>query len=103
MDTFQGQVHSPGAVGAMESLTTQIQILEEEAHIAKVHIIEIFFLKSVKQVLDARNGQCEGNANEQITSGLQKQLNQIAGKVLGVTETDVCPLLIHFAREISST
>lgn len=35
MDTFQGQVHSPGVVGAMESLTTQIQILEEEAHIAK--------------------------------------------------------------------
>ena len=98
VQNFTDQVTSDGSVEAMAGLQQAVHQLQEVAHKGKVHIIEVFLLKALKQIKDGKDNKAADQASSEVNNGmqvLQKQFSEISSGALGLKDGDVCPFLLH--------
>ena len=98
MLNYTDQVTSDGAVEAMAQLQQTVQHFQAVAHKGKVHIIEVFLLKALKQIKDGKNNNKGDHASSDVNNGmqvLQKQFSEISSGTLGLKDGDICPFLLQ--------
>ena len=96
---FMDQVSSDGAVAAMAEFQKAWIEAKKVARQAKVHVVEVFILKALKQVEDAK-AKGELNAISEGKQVLSRQLSSLSSEALEMSEDLVCPWLVSEARRV---
>ncbi len=96
---FMDQVSSDGAVVAMAEFQKAWLEVKQVARQAKVHVVEVFILKALKQVEEA-TAKHDLNAISEGKQVLSRQLSSLSSEALEMSEDLVCPWLLSEARRV---
>lgn len=103
LSVFQDQVSSEGAQAAMTELQEKLQMALNEGKISKIHVMDVFLLKSLKAIKDSNDESGQKLSDSELGNHkmvLSRQLAEISSKPLGITEDDFHPLLLAEARQV---
>lgn len=100
LSVFIDQVSSDGARHAMRKLQQTAKNLTEDAKLAKIHVISVFLLKSLKPIKDCKAGTITLSDSDLTEHKLvlSRQIAEISKHRLGVSHDDFPPLLFHQAE-----
>lgn len=95
---FQDQFSSEGGTAAMAQLQSTWDAVLKNARMAKVHVIEVFCVKALKQVHDAKAVANHADISAGIAVLAKQQAEISGGSALGLTEIDINPYLLQLAK-----
>lgn len=100
LSVFSDQVSSDGAQDAMTKLQDKAKEAIEDAKLAKIHVINVFMLKSLKPITDCKAGTLILSDSDLIDHKcvLSRQIAEISKHLLGVSEDDFLPFLYQQAK-----